>query len=115
MPETEQAEKGRDETDASCKPENPLNAGCQAANLESAPVVPSADTINMAEVDQNSAHNAAHESKKAAGSSTPIVKRRIVKVDDLLGARGGMCKLPGKTFFERTGLHLFARRHVWYH
>ncbi len=84
-------------------------------NPESAPVARSANTVSMAEVDQKSAHTAARKSRGAAASNTPIVKRRIVKVDDLKGARGGVQKLPGKAFFERIGLRLFARRHVWYH
>ena len=84
-------------------------------NLESVPAARIANTISTAEVDQSSVHIAACKSQGAAASNTPIVKRLIVKVDDLKGARGGVQKLPGKAFFERIGLRLFARRHVWYH
>lgn len=115
LPATEQAENDRDKSDAACKPETPLTAGCQAANVESVPVVPSADTTSTAEVDHKSKHNATRKSKEAAGSSTPRVKRHIVKINNMLGAHGGVCKLPGKTVLEKIGLHVFARRHVWYH
>ncbi len=110
LPATEQANKGKDESHAACKPESALAAGCQPANVESVPVVPSADTTSTAEVDHKSKHIAASKSKKAAGSNTPVVKRRIVKV-----ARGGVEKLPGKAVFEKAGLPLFTRHHVGYH
>ena len=99
LPGTEQAENDRDKSDAACKPEIPLTA----------------DITSTAEVDHKFKQHATRKSKEAAASSSPRVKKHIVKINNMLSAHGGVCKLPGKTVLEKIGLHVFARRHVWYH
>jgi len=71
-PATQRAEKGRDESDASCKPKNPLTASCQADNLEKTPVVLGADTTSKAKGKQqhkaSSSRSQAEANQKASKS-----------------------------------------------